>query len=34
MQGYEERVWMEFDTNFIKLPKPSEYVAYDCEICK
>ena len=21
---------MEFDTNFIKLPKPFEYVVYDC----
>lgn len=30
IQGYEERVWMEFDTNFIKLPKPFEYVVYDC----
>ena len=23
---------MEFDTNFIKLPRPFEYVVYDCEI--
>ena len=30
IRGYEERGWMEFDTNFIKLPKPSEYVVYDC----
>ena len=30
IQGCEERVWMEFDTNFIKLPKPAEHVVYNC----
>ena len=34
IQGYEERVWMEFDIDFIKLPKPSEHVVYDCGICE
>lgn len=34
IRGCEERVWMEFDTKFIKLPKPSEHVVYDCGICE
>ena len=30
IQGYKERIWLEFDTDFVKLPKPSAYVVYDC----